>query len=143
MNGLKVAVMIAASALLACSSGHGTESARVPTLADIQDVESHLRLPAAAAPLKTYTREYAGRVESGHHIVVGDLFGTGGHIVIDKSTDVPDDTFDGGCGIINVKYDLTAHKLLRLECHGRVMFSMLRWTTTSKSCKQKESDGET
>jgi len=118
MHGLKVAAMIAASAQLACSSVHAAASEWVPTLADIQEVESHLSLPAAAAPLKTYTREYAGRVESGHHIVVGVLSGSGGHIVIDNSTDVPDGTFDGGCGIINVKYDLTAHKLLRMECHG-------------------------
>jgi hypothetical protein len=106
--------MVAACALLACSSGHGAASAWVPTLADIHEVESQLRLPAAAAPLKTCTREYAGRIESGHHIVVGVLSGSGGHIVIDKSTDVPDVTFDGGCGIINVKYDLTAHKLRRI-----------------------------
>jgi hypothetical protein len=118
MHSPKVVAMIAASALLACANGSGAASEWVPTLADIHEVESHLKLPAAAALLKTYTREYAGHVESGHHIVVGVFSGSGGNIVIDKSTDVPDGTLDGGCGIIDVKYDLTAHKLLRMECHG-------------------------
>jgi len=75
-------------------------------------------LPAGAAPIETYTREYAARLEHGHHVVVGVLSGSGGDIIIDKSTDVEDKSFDGGCGIIKVKYDMTIHKVLQVMCHG-------------------------
>jgi hypothetical protein len=118
VNSFKAAAILLASVLVACSCASGSPPAWVLTLADVHEVESDLRLPAGAAPLKTYTREYAGRVEHGHHVVVGVLSGSGGEIIIDKSNDVEDGSFDGGCEVINVTYDLTIHKLLRLECHG-------------------------
>jgi hypothetical protein len=107
------------STLSVCSDGRGMDQSWVPTLKDISELEGKVRMPKGAAPLKTFTREYAGRVEKGHRIIIGVYSGSGGQILIDKSTQEPDDsTLDGGCGIVNVKYDVTTQRGVDVRCHG-------------------------
>jgi hypothetical protein len=107
------------SALSVCQSGHAVGSPWVPTANDIKELEGKVRMPKGAAPLNTFTREYAGRIENGHHLIVGLYSGSGGRIVIDKSpAELNDTTLDGGCGIVSVEYDLTIHKVIDIRCHG-------------------------
>jgi hypothetical protein len=99
-------------------SGNASGSPWVPTDNDIKELEGKIQMPKAAAPLSTFNREYEGRVEHGHRVIVGLYTGSGGRIVIYKSQGQLDDTtLDGGCGIINVKYDLTTHRVLHINCH--------------------------
>jgi hypothetical protein len=107
------------SALVVCQSGQAVASAWVPTANDIKELEGKVQMPKGAAPLNTFTREYAGRIEHGHRLIVGLYSGSGGRIVIDKSpAELNDTTLDGGCGIVNVEYDLTIHRVVDIRCHG-------------------------
>jgi hypothetical protein len=107
------------SALAVFQSGHAAGSLWVPTADDIKELEGKVQMPRGAAPLNTFTREYAGRIERGHRLIVGLYSGSGGKIVIDKSpAELNDTTLDGGCGIVNVEYDLTIHRVVDIRCHG-------------------------
>jgi hypothetical protein len=107
------------SALSGSLSGKVTHSPWVPTVNDIRELESKIQMPKSAAPLNTFTREYAGHIERGHRVIVGLYSGSSGRIVIDKSPgELDDSTLDGGCGIVNVKYDLTTNRLVDIRCHG-------------------------
>jgi len=107
------------SALAVFQSGHAAGSPWVPTANDIKELEGKVQMPRGAAPLNTFTREYAGRIERGHRLIVGLYSGSGGRIVIDKSpAELHDTTLDGGCGIVNVGYDLTIHRVVDIRCHG-------------------------
>jgi hypothetical protein len=107
-------------ALAVFQSGHAAGSSPwVPTAKDIKELEGKVQMPKDAAPLNTFTREYAGRIERGHRMIVGLYSGSGGKIVIDKSpAELNDTTLDEGCGIVNVQYDLTIHKVVDVRCHG-------------------------
>jgi hypothetical protein len=107
------------SALAVGQSGHAAGSPWVPTANDIKELEGKVQMPKGAAPLNTFTREYAGRIEHGHRLIVGLYSGSGGNILIDKSpAELNDTTLDGGCGIVNVEYDLTIHRVVEIRCHG-------------------------
>jgi hypothetical protein len=107
------------SALVGFQSGQAAGSPWVPTPNDIKELEGKVQMPKGAAPLNTFTREYAGRIERGHRLIVGLYSGSGGKIVIDKSpAELNDTTLDGGCGIVNVEYDLTIHRVVDIRCHG-------------------------
>src|SRR3982074_2931513 len=111
------AVLLSALAVFQC--GQAADSPWVPTANDIKELEGKVQMPKGAAPLNTFTREYAGRIERGHRLIVGVYSGSGGKIVIDKSpAELNDTTLDGGCGIVNVEYDLTIHRVVDIRCHG-------------------------
>jgi hypothetical protein len=59
---------------------------------DVAELEGKVQMPKGAAPLNTFTREYAGRIERGHRLIVGLYSGSGGKIVIDKSPAELNDT---------------------------------------------------
>jgi hypothetical protein len=107
------------SALAIFLSGQTMGSPWVPTTNDIKELEGKIQMPKGAAPLNTFTREYAGRIEHGHRVIIGLYSGSGGRIVIDKwPGELNDTTLDGGCGIVNVEYDLTTHRVINVRCHG-------------------------
>ena len=107
------------SALVVFQSGQAAGSPWVPTANDIKELEGKVQMPRGAAPLNTFTREYAGRIERGHRLIVGVYSGSGGEIVIVKSpAELNDTTLDGGCGMVSVQYDLTIHKVVDVRCHG-------------------------
>jgi hypothetical protein len=107
------------SALAASQGVQAADSSWVPTANDIKELEGKVKIPNGAAPLNTFTREYAGRFEHGHRLIVGLYSGVGGRIVIHKSPKkLNETTLDGGCGIVNVEYDLTSHRVVDIRCHG-------------------------
>jgi hypothetical protein len=118
-RSLRFTAAVFLSALAVFHSGQAAGSPWVPTANDIKELEGKLQMPKGAAPLNTFTREYAGRIERGHRLIVGLYFGSGGKFVIDKSpAELNDTTLDGGCGIVNVEYDLTIHRVVDIRCHG-------------------------
>jgi hypothetical protein len=118
-QSFRFAAAVLLSALAVFQSGLAAGSPWVPTANDIKELEGKVQMPKGAAPLNTFTREYAGRIERGHRLIVGLYSGSGGKIVIDKSpAELDDTTLDGGCGIVNVEYDLTIHRVVDIRCHG-------------------------
>lgn len=92
----------------------------VPTANDITELEGKVQMPKGAAPLSTFTREYAGRIEHGHRLIVGLYSGSGGNVVIHQfPEELQDTTLDGGCGVVNVVYDLKLHRIVDVRCHGQ------------------------
>ena len=90
----------------------------VPTLEEIGELETKLQLPVGARPLKTFTREYAGIFEGGRQMIVGTYSASSDTVIIAKSMQDLHMVYDGGCGIVQVKYDLTRHKVIDAFCHG-------------------------
>ena len=91
----------------------------VPTTNDIAELEGKVQMPKGAASLSTFTREYAGHIEHGHRLIVGLYSGSGGNVVIHKlPEELKDTTLDGGCGVVNVEYDLKLHRIVYVRCHG-------------------------
>jgi hypothetical protein len=124
-TGLKVIIIVGLCCVLwlpagLCLAGDDaqTEGRWVPTVKDISEVERKVRMPKGAAPLKTFTREYTGRIERGHRMIVGVYSGSSGEVVIAKSEQELYSAFDGGCSIVEVKYDLTSHRVIDAFCHG-------------------------
>jgi hypothetical protein len=113
------AVLLSALAAFQSGLAAGSPMTWVPTANDIKELEGKVKMPKGAAPLNTFTREYAGRIERGHRLIVGLYSGSGGTIVIDESPpELNDTTLDGGCSIVNVEYDLTIHRVINIRCHG-------------------------
>lgn len=86
----------------------------------VQDVERDLRLPAGANKLTSYDRYYAKEENSKGRFIVGILqyksAGTG-EIRIAKPGALPI-IFDGGCGVVRIRYSIDHKKLEMVECNG-------------------------
>jgi hypothetical protein len=111
-------ILLIHTELSASYAGVPSAGSWVPSLAEIGELESKLQMPGGAAPLKSYTREYAGRLDKGHRIIVGVYSGSSGSILVVKSERDLHIATDGGCGIVEVRYDLTRHRVLDVFCHG-------------------------
>lgn len=116
-GSLVVLLMIAAGTGAAEPRTPG--SAWVPSLELIGDIESSIELPAEARPLATYARYYAGVTdEDGRRLVRAVYVAGGGKVVIvGDETKLPS-ILDGGCDVIDLKYDVTNHRLVFATCHG-------------------------
>jgi hypothetical protein len=106
---------------VACSGSSGAAAQRpwTPTMALVSEVEASLELPEGAFPLNTYVRHFAGVAIEERRVVVGtflqDPDGAGVRIVdLKKMPKV----LDGGCDVINLKYDIERKKVLELFCNG-------------------------
>ena len=88
-----------------------------PTQAEIRTLEAAVVLPPGASPLSTYNRHYAavGRGNSRH--ILGVYFDNGGKIFITTPEGLPR-VLDGGCGVVNVEFDVTANRFLAVTCNG-------------------------
>lgn len=118
-QSFRFAAAVLLSALAVFQSGSAAGLPWIPTADDVEELEGKVQMPKGAAPLNRFTREYAGRIERGHRLIVGLYSGSAGKIVIDKSpAELNDTTLDGGCGIVNVEYDLTIHRVVDIRCHG-------------------------
>lgn len=90
-----------------------------PSLAQVALVEKAMVLPAGARPLADYGRYYAGKAAGNKHTIIGVLMlhaPTPG-ITFSDPAHLPN-VFDGGCGVIDVEYEVEARLVTRLSCHG-------------------------
>jgi hypothetical protein len=95
-----------------------------PAKADIAHLESGLTLPmvpSPSGPLKDYARYYAGIVQNGHRMIRGELVAFDArqrgsvHITsVDKFPVI----MDGGCGVVNLLYDVETGKIISIGCNG-------------------------
>ena len=90
-----------------------------PSTPLIKQVESHLKLPDGSKPLPAYARYYYGTLEHGHRVLVGEFVSgqtpPGVHVV--KPGHMPK-ILDGGCSVINLRYDTEKKVVIALFCDG-------------------------
>lgn len=108
---LGLAISVALAALAGCSDSKETEL--------ISQMEAGLRLPEGAAPLDHYARYYAiegaGERREVRGVLVRRKDAAGVHLVKANSLPV---RFDGGCGVVNVRYSPAEKKFLLVSCNG-------------------------
>ena len=90
-----------------------------PDAALVAKVERELVLPQNAKRLGEYKKYYFG-VLSGKERILGAVFvykeGEAGALIV-KEAEAPH-ILDGGCGVINLKYDVDGQKVISLFCNG-------------------------
>ncbi|WP_158755342.1 hypothetical protein [Dyella sp. S184] len=105
-------------ALLAFSaSAQGPTNWR-PSEKLIGSVEASLTMPANTS-LRSYRRYYYGQVTHGHRLLMGTYVLSPNHagVQIVSPAQSPK-IFDGGCSIINMKYDVERKKVVSIFCNG-------------------------
>ncbi len=102
------------------------EGSWTPTRSDIAHLEQGLELPLVptpSGPLKDYERFYAGITQNGHRMIRGELVALGvmpqerGQVHITSEDKFPV-VMDGGCGIVNLLYDVESAKVVHIGCNG-------------------------
>lgn len=90
----------------------------VPSIGDIKKIESKLKLPRLAYPLKRYQRFYAGEIVEGKKILVGIFLfdGKKSGVEITDLIHMPV-VLDGGCSVLDFKFLIDENKVAMLECH--------------------------
>ncbi|WP_308142792.1 hypothetical protein [Burkholderia pseudomallei] len=89
-----------------------------PTTSLIGKVESALHMPPGTA-LNGYTRYYYGVFQHRHRLLMGIFVRDGDTpaVHVTSPEKVPK-LFEGGCNVVNVKYDVDAGKVLAIFCNG-------------------------
>jgi hypothetical protein len=104
---------------------HAAES-WTPTQGEIARLEAGLRLPtrpSPSGPLKDYERYYAGVVQNGHRMIRAEFVALGiapgarGQVHITSKDKFPV-IMDGGCGIVNLLYDVQSATVVSIGCNG-------------------------
>ena len=128
----RVAAVVAARALLSVSAAFWFQISEVsatdlstgaverwsPSYASIAKIESDLRLPRGARPLNEYTRYYSPDAKRGRHAVIGVLVAGGDRAIhIVSHSDLPQ-ILDGGCGVIDLFYDMDNAESMQISCNG-------------------------
>ena len=84
----------------------------------VRQVETELKMPAGTK-LPSYARYYYGQVLQGHRMLMGEFVlgsdAPGVHIVTPEK--VPK-IFDGGCSLIDLKYDVVMNVVVDVSCNG-------------------------
>jgi hypothetical protein len=109
--------ILAGLALLTISSGPLKAAVPQPSEGEIQALEREISMPAGARPVSAYDRYYAAAIQDGRRVIHGIYFGNGGKTTIEASGNLPV-VMDGGCGVVNVDYDVESHKFIRVFCNG-------------------------
>jgi hypothetical protein len=85
----------------------------------ITAIEKNLAMPNHALPLESYVRYYSGTIQNNRRMIFGTFIldperASIKVVSIDKMPHV----FDGGCRVVNLKYDVTKKKIVALFCNG-------------------------
>ncbi|AGK47507.1 hypothetical protein BTI_2233 [Burkholderia thailandensis MSMB121] len=90
-----------------------------PTASLISKVESKISMPPGTL-LNSYTRYYYGLLQHRHRLLVGIFVRDGGTSTVHiTSQEKAPAIFEGGCDVVNLKYDVDADKVLAVFCNGR------------------------
>jgi hypothetical protein len=88
------------------------------TLHVAHELERILVLPKGALSLFEYTRYYAMVLHDGRSMVRGEFVGGPSKMIVVKSEASLPLFMDGGCSVVNVLYDVMAHKVVQVFCNG-------------------------
>ncbi len=98
-----------------------SESSVIPSekMQNITRIEATLKMPTGTRPLVSYVRYYANVVEGNRRYVNATYVydGTSGRIVVVDVDKLPR-IFDGGCDVIELRYDLDQEKFIFVRCGG-------------------------
>lgn len=106
----------------ACFSAPAHQASRVntwnPTTEQVKEIEGKIAMPGGAA-LSDYSRYYSGQFDHDRRQLVGVFvkgdMKPGVYIVApEKSPKI----FDGGCSVINFKFDMKTRKTISIFCNG-------------------------
>jgi len=121
MGKLHLILLMLFSCGVACSEpsvATGTKS-WTPSESLISEIEAKLDMPAKSFPLNTYVRYFAGEVADNRRLVVGEFLHdpeNAGVRIVEREK-MPD-VLDGGCGVINLKYDIERKEIIAFFCNG-------------------------
>lgn len=122
---IAVPMGLALSWIGAAWSDPGTppHSGWTPTASLIVEVESQIRMPPRTA-LNSYRRYYYGIIQNDHRILIG-IFLRRGFLRRDEQPGVEITSepkapaiSDGGCGVVNLEYDVDQKQTLTIFCNG-------------------------
>jgi len=89
-----------------------------PTSKLVGKVEAKLRMPAGTT-LSSYARYYYGQISHSHRMLMGEFVlssnAPGVHIVTPEEAPK---ILDGGCSLIDLKYDVEKKVVVDLSCNG-------------------------
>lgn len=89
-----------------------------PTSELVGTVEAELKMPEGTK-LASYARYYYGQFSNGHRMLIGEFVlgsdAPGVHII--APSEAPK-IFDGGCSLIDLKYDVEKKLVVDLSCNG-------------------------
>jgi hypothetical protein len=105
--------------LLSVSAWAASPQLRALSLDDIRRVESLVKMPPGTKSIASYNRFYALTVEAGREVIWGVflLRPTPPTVHIVAPDQMPD-VQDGGCSVVNVRYDLREAKITAAFCNG-------------------------
>jgi hypothetical protein len=115
-------VFVALIARAALSAG----LAWTPDTGTITKLESIIRIPSnswrAPTPVANYARYYAGVTIKGRPVIRGEFViplppDKPAGIYIGAESDFPG-IMDGGCGVVNLLYDVKAARIVWIRCNG-------------------------
>lgn len=113
---MKRAGMLLAALLMSACTGSGAKHLGGAQL--VKTLEQQVKLPKDASPLADYTRYYTLTSDGmlvGIYVKDFDGGDRQAHLVSER--EMPGFA-DGGCHVINVRYDPSANKVLWISCNG-------------------------
>lgn len=118
---MKRALLLAFAILLGCAQARAAPPPPSPTeeQARIMDrIEAEVRMPRGALPLADYGRYYAWKSEDGVRKVVAvyvwEENGRRHWVAEDRLPAIQ----DGGCNVVNLRFDVAADEIERVGCNG-------------------------
>ena len=108
--------------LLSVSAWAASPQVRALSLDDIRHVESLVKMPPGAKSIANYNRFYALTVETGREVIWGvfvlDISRPTAPTVHIVAPDEMPAVQDGGCSVVNLRYDIREAKITAAFCNG-------------------------
>ncbi|MGQ3017482.1 hypothetical protein [Phenylobacterium sp.] len=116
MMRLALSLVLATSISTAATTVEGAASE--PTIADVAALERVVRLPPAAEPIDAYARYYSLVAEDGRAMLIGTYLLNAPDPPGRYIRSVPVLVLDGGCSVVNVRFDLAKRRVVGAFCNG-------------------------
>jgi len=99
-----------------------------PDIKTIAKLESSIRLPSdkrrATLAIASFARYYAAKTINGHRMIRGEFLepyrSIRPGVYIRTEDQFPPSPMDGGCGVIQLLYDVDAARVVWIHCNGLV-----------------------
>lgn len=119
LSGLIVAVLAFGGAAAHSAPVAPLFATSTLTVAQIESIESGLKMPFRGRPLSDYERFYTVDDSSGKPVLVGVFVAShdkAGIKIVERNR-LPI-IADGGCSVVNVRYALDEKRMISIQCNG-------------------------
>ncbi len=116
MMRLALSLVLATSISTAATAVEG--AADEPTTADVAALERVVRLPPQAEPIHAYARYYSLGAKDGREMLIGTYVLNAPDPPGRYIRTVPVWVLDGGCSVVNVRFDLATRRVVGAFCNG-------------------------